>query len=342
MATPTDAAISRWGSLVAFSLITTCRICPGLSSFMPSCGEMSLQCGGKIDETRTRLYWAMPALRSAISKLESFSRCLPTPLVRKIFLATKLIPGSRARTYHGSGRASSARPSLHDREQLAGLDRLPGLHPELAHGTGSRAGDLVLHLHGLDHQQAAAGFDRRPDLDEHRHHLPRHARPYLALAGVEPAPSAPAERALVEEAKPVGAAAEDHRPGVAARDQARLGDHVIDQKGEARRPGGMGVDDPRSAVDGDLVAPVAEGDHLDRPPRLADERDEPRAAAQLRHGAPRGGQRRATGREPRRRGARRQPLAAPAGAWPRPRPRRSPAGRRPGRPAGRRGGTRAR
>src|SRR5207248_6864787 len=51
-------------------------------------GEIILQCGGKIDETRTRLNCAMPALRSAISKLESFSRCLPTPLVRKIFFGT--------------------------------------------------------------------------------------------------------------------------------------------------------------------------------------------------------------------------------------------------------------
>ncbi len=82
MATPTEAATRRCGSLVAFSLITTWRTCPDLSSFCPSCSEISLQWGGKIDDTRTRLYCAMPAERSAISKLESFSRCLPTPLVR--------------------------------------------------------------------------------------------------------------------------------------------------------------------------------------------------------------------------------------------------------------------
>src|SRR5688500_13015141 len=56
---------------------------------MPSCLEMSLACGGKIDDTRTRLYWAIPAERRAISKLESFSRCFPTPWVRKIFFVTK-------------------------------------------------------------------------------------------------------------------------------------------------------------------------------------------------------------------------------------------------------------
>jgi hypothetical protein len=58
---------------------------------------MSLQLGGKIEETRTMLHAAMPALRRASSKLESLSRCLPTPLVRKIFLATNaMVPGCGA------------------------------------------------------------------------------------------------------------------------------------------------------------------------------------------------------------------------------------------------------
>src|ERR1700730_18365340 len=56
--------------------------------FNPSLRDISLQLGGKIEETRTMLHAAMPALRSASSKLESLSRCLPTPLVRNIFLAT--------------------------------------------------------------------------------------------------------------------------------------------------------------------------------------------------------------------------------------------------------------
>src|SRR5689334_16154109 len=69
--------------------MTTYRICPGFNNLMPSFFEMSLACGGKIDDTRTRLYCAIPAERRAISKLDSFSRCFPTPWVRKIFFVTK-------------------------------------------------------------------------------------------------------------------------------------------------------------------------------------------------------------------------------------------------------------
>jgi hypothetical protein len=50
-----------------------------------------------MEETRTMLQAAMPAFRRASSKLESLSRCLPTPLVRKIFLATNaMVPVCRA------------------------------------------------------------------------------------------------------------------------------------------------------------------------------------------------------------------------------------------------------
>src|SRR5262249_36806110 len=87
-AKPMLAAISRCGSFVEFSLITVKATCPGRMCFSPSLREISLQLGGKIEETRTMLHAAMPALRSASSKLASLSRCLPTPLVRKIFLAT--------------------------------------------------------------------------------------------------------------------------------------------------------------------------------------------------------------------------------------------------------------
>src|SRR5438445_10885568 len=82
------AAISRCGSRVEFSLIPVNATCPGFMCFSPSLREISLQFGGKMDDTRTMLHAAMPALRSASSKLESLSRCLPTPLVRKIFFAT--------------------------------------------------------------------------------------------------------------------------------------------------------------------------------------------------------------------------------------------------------------
>jgi len=82
------AAIRRCGSRVEFSLMTVNATCPGLICFKPSLREINLQFGGKIDETRTILHAAIPALRRASSKLDSRSRCLPTPLVMKIFLAT--------------------------------------------------------------------------------------------------------------------------------------------------------------------------------------------------------------------------------------------------------------
>src|SRR5271156_5322908 len=68
--------------------MTVNATCPALMCFKPSLREINLQCGGKIDETRTMLQAAMPAFRNASSKLDSRSRCLPTPFVRKIFFAT--------------------------------------------------------------------------------------------------------------------------------------------------------------------------------------------------------------------------------------------------------------
>jgi hypothetical protein len=73
---------------VEFSLITVNATCPGLMCFSPSLREINLQFGGKIEETRTMLHAAMPAFLRANSKLESLSRCFPTPLVRNIFFAT--------------------------------------------------------------------------------------------------------------------------------------------------------------------------------------------------------------------------------------------------------------
>src|SRR5487761_8751 len=90
IATPTDAAIRRCGSRVEFSLITTKVTWPGFSSFTPSLRGISLQRGGKMLDTRTRLHAAMPAERSASSKLVSFSRCFPTPLVRNILFGTNI------------------------------------------------------------------------------------------------------------------------------------------------------------------------------------------------------------------------------------------------------------
>src|SRR2546425_9113254 len=97
-ARPMLAAISRCGSRVEFSLITVNATCPGFMCFSPSLREISLQFGGKMDDTGTMLHAAMPALRSASSKLESLSRCLPTPFVRKIFFATNAMDRSEEHT----------------------------------------------------------------------------------------------------------------------------------------------------------------------------------------------------------------------------------------------------
>jgi len=53
---------------------------------------ITLHCGGKIDETRTRFCEAIPASRSASSKDVKRSLCLPTPLVKKIFFGTIAFP----------------------------------------------------------------------------------------------------------------------------------------------------------------------------------------------------------------------------------------------------------
>src|SRR5215472_4045202 len=113
-ARPMLAAISRCGSFVEFSLMTVNATWPGLRCFKPSLREMSLQFGGKMEETRTMLQAAMPALRSANSKLESLSLCFPTPFVRKIFFATNaMVPvfrasltGLRARKILGQGKSN--------------------------------------------------------------------------------------------------------------------------------------------------------------------------------------------------------------------------------------------
>src|SRR6185312_12741775 len=60
--------------------------------FSPSLRGMSLQFGGKMDETRTRFCEAMPASRSAISKEVRRSLCLPTPLVKKRRFGTMSLP----------------------------------------------------------------------------------------------------------------------------------------------------------------------------------------------------------------------------------------------------------
>jgi hypothetical protein len=53
-----------------------------------------LQLGGKIDETLTRFWAAIPASRNANSNEVSRSRCFPTPLVKKIRFGTISLPNS--------------------------------------------------------------------------------------------------------------------------------------------------------------------------------------------------------------------------------------------------------
>src|ERR1700722_9394330 len=55
---------------------------------------MSLACGGKMDETRTRFCAAIPASRRANSKEVRRSLFLPTPLVKNSRFGTMLFPNS--------------------------------------------------------------------------------------------------------------------------------------------------------------------------------------------------------------------------------------------------------
>src|SRR5215467_6980444 len=88
------AASRRCGSWVEFSATTANTTSPGCKYFNPCERAISLHCGGKMEETRTRFCAAMPASRSANSKDVRRSRCLPTPLVKKIRLGTMSLPNS--------------------------------------------------------------------------------------------------------------------------------------------------------------------------------------------------------------------------------------------------------
>src|SRR5579871_6007147 len=94
MATPIDDASNRCGSRVEFSATTAKTTSPGCRYFTPSLRASSLQLGGKIDETRTRFWAAIPASRNANSNEVNRSRCFPTPLVKKIRFGTMSLPNS--------------------------------------------------------------------------------------------------------------------------------------------------------------------------------------------------------------------------------------------------------
>src|SRR5216684_4074491 len=130
-ANPIPAAISLCGSRVEFSLITLKTTWPGFRCFKPSLREISLQLGGKMEETRTMLQAAMPALRKASSKLESRSRCLPTPFVRKIFFATNAMDRAGLRCPLVSADSKrSAHPSCakYSRENFYACEKVTRTH----------------------------------------------------------------------------------------------------------------------------------------------------------------------------------------------------------------------
>src|SRR5271163_4995333 len=92
MATPMEEMTRRCASRVEFSAITAKTTSPGCRYLRPSLRGMSLQCGGKMEETRTRFWAAIPASRRASSKEVRRSLCLPTPLVKKRRVGTMFLP----------------------------------------------------------------------------------------------------------------------------------------------------------------------------------------------------------------------------------------------------------
>src|ERR1700735_1622446 len=94
MATPIEEASRRCASWVEVSATTANTNSPGLRYFTPFLRASILQFGGKMEETRTRFWAAIPASRKANSKDVSRSRCFPTPLVKKIRFGTMSLPNS--------------------------------------------------------------------------------------------------------------------------------------------------------------------------------------------------------------------------------------------------------
>src|ERR1035441_8837511 len=85
---------------------------------------MTLHCGGKIEETRTKFCEAIPASRRASSKEVKRSLCLPTPLVKNSFFGTMLFPNFYVSSVNFK-IAASARRSRLSLSHLDGLKR-PG------------------------------------------------------------------------------------------------------------------------------------------------------------------------------------------------------------------------
>ncbi len=70
------------------------------------------------------LHAAIPALRSASSKLDRRSRCFPTPLVRKIFFATNAMSITELRCLHRNESKKRAQRKLTStRRDVNGIQR---------------------------------------------------------------------------------------------------------------------------------------------------------------------------------------------------------------------------
>src|SRR5581483_1286030 len=63
---------------------------------------------------------------------------------------------------------------LDHHQHVARIDRLARLDPDLLHGAGHRRLELVLHLHGLEHDEAVARRHRLTDRDLDHRDLARH------------------------------------------------------------------------------------------------------------------------------------------------------------------------
>src|SRR5947207_142035 len=129
-----DEASSRCGSRVEFSATTAKTTSPGCRYLTPSLRASSLQFGGKIEDTRTRFWAAIPASRKASSNEVNRSRCFPTPLVKKIRFGTMSLPNAvalRRRRFvlenaQSNTMVCKASVNLHPRQEKCGLDQKSG------------------------------------------------------------------------------------------------------------------------------------------------------------------------------------------------------------------------
>src|SRR3989441_14740 len=164
--------------------------------------------------------------------------------------------------------------SRHHDQDVARVHRLSGLHAHLGHRPRARRLELVLHLHGLDHDQRVAGPDGVPDSHRDAADLTR------KRGGERPAPRParrPAARAddvarllLDRDLVPLPAHL-DHAGAVAIGD---VGDvrHPVDQEGIDARRGEARVHLPDVVADGHAVAAVGARD-VHHPALVVDGRD---------------------------------------------------------------------